>query len=455
MSKRKIISQAERLIKERRESTLIAKTPHFIKSDIKVTIGILVSNHIKYIRKGMESIKPLLDAVPSELIVVDTVGPENSDGSLDVVKEYTDKIYHFDWINDFAAARNVALEHAKGEWFLYFDDDEYFDDVTEFIDFFNSDECEKYNYCLYYTGDYTRPDHYSKAVAGRLIRRTPETRFVGIVHEVFNEAFIPVKQFNVFTHHFGYLYETPEQKAAKTKRNLTLLEKDLADNGPNIKVCAQIVQEFMVFDGEEGSKRCTQYLKMFEGTEELNKSPGQWMLLANVRFMAEWRSLDGILAVEKDLLDRYNLKETARLVLACQVATVAFYNKRYDITSDRTKKYIELYDWLMDHEEERCEQSQLDFPGFMMEERLFLIIKEGIISEIHQKNYELAYSYIKRLDFNYCRNYEEIRGIIEVVLKELDDKKPAVEYYKRFYRDEFFEKPELEKYLPFLLRIRK
>ncbi len=110
----------------------------YIESDIKLTIGILVSNHIKYIRKSLNAIQPLLKAIPSELIVVDTVGPENSDGSLDVVKEYTDKIYHFDWINDFSAARNVALKNAKGEWFMYFDDDEYFDDVTEFIYFFNT-----------------------------------------------------------------------------------------------------------------------------------------------------------------------------------------------------------------------------------------------------------------------------------------------------------------------------
>ncbi len=430
------------------------EAPNFVKSDIKVTIGILVSNHIKYIRKGMESIKPLLDAVPSELIVVDTVGPENSDGSLDVVKEYTDKIYHFDWINDFSAARNVALEHAKGEWFLYFDDDEYFDDVTEFIDFFNSDDCNKYNYCLYYTGDYTAPDRYHKSVAGRLIRRTPETRFVGIVHEVFNAAYLPMKQFNVFTHHFGYLYETQEQRKAKTKRNLTLLEKDLTDNGPNIKVCAQIVQEYMVFDEEEGYKRCNEFLKYYEGKPDLKLSPGQWLLLAKARFMAGWYSLEGILATEDDLLKNYELKETAKLVLMSLVANVAFYRGRYDICADRVKEYFRLFDWLMRHEEERCSQTQLDFPSFMMEDKLFMIVKEGIISEFHQKNFDLAYSYIKRLDFNYCQNFEEIRGIIEVTLREMEDVAPAIEYYKQFYRDELFEKKELNKFLPVFIRDR-
>ena len=91
-----------------------------------VTISLLVSNRKDTIRKCLDSIRPLLEAVPSELIVVDTVGPKNSDGSLEIAKEYTEKIVHFDWCNDFAAARNAGLKHAKGEWFLFIDDDECF-----------------------------------------------------------------------------------------------------------------------------------------------------------------------------------------------------------------------------------------------------------------------------------------------------------------------------------------
>ncbi|MEA5070202.1 MAG: hypothetical protein VB067_14515, partial [Christensenellaceae bacterium] len=64
----------------------------FIKSPIKLTISLLVSNRIDTIRKCLDSIKPLLTQLPSELIVVDTVGEEDSDGSLAVAREYTDKI---------------------------------------------------------------------------------------------------------------------------------------------------------------------------------------------------------------------------------------------------------------------------------------------------------------------------------------------------------------------------
>ncbi|WP_426470269.1 glycosyltransferase, partial [Salmonella enterica] len=50
-------------------------------------------------------------------------------GSTDATKEialkYTNKVYDFEWTNDFADARNFAQQHATGEWILVLDADEY------------------------------------------------------------------------------------------------------------------------------------------------------------------------------------------------------------------------------------------------------------------------------------------------------------------------------------------
>ncbi|MBO6290924.1 MAG: glycosyltransferase, partial [Selenomonas sp.] len=58
-----------------------------------------------------------------EIIVVDT---GSVDRSVEIAKKYTDKVYHFEWIDDFAAAKNFALDQAQGDWIVFPDSDEFF-----------------------------------------------------------------------------------------------------------------------------------------------------------------------------------------------------------------------------------------------------------------------------------------------------------------------------------------
>ncbi len=428
--------------------------PEYIKSDIRVTIGMLVSNRIEYIRKCMDSIKPILDNVPSELICIDTVGEEKSDGSLAVVKEYTDKVYHFDWCDDFSAARNAAMDRARGEWFMYLDDDEYFDDVSEFISFFNSEECHKYGNAFYYTGDYTDKTHFSKSVAGRMVRRTKNTRFVGIVHECFNEVYRPVKQFNAFTHHFGYLFQTPESKQKHYERNYNLLLKELNEKGINVRTCGQIIQEMMFIDHPDAFKTCVSYINRLEGTGELNTNIGQWLLVANLRYLAVWNSLPGVLDVEKKLYENYRLKEISKLACAYYVARVAYSNNEYDVALDHAKIYLENYAWLQEHTEERLEQINLDFPQYLDNSHRFSLLNCAVLAAVGLKKYDTAFSYLKMIDYDDAEEQGMGGKMYDTVMEGLEDDKTVLEYYRSIYRPELFEDPALHKYLPETVRKR-
>ncbi len=56
-----------------------------------------------------------------EIVIVDT---GSSDGTVDTARRFTDKVYPFKWVNDFAAARNFAVEKSSGDYWMWLDADD-------------------------------------------------------------------------------------------------------------------------------------------------------------------------------------------------------------------------------------------------------------------------------------------------------------------------------------------
>lgn len=87
---------------------------------ITISLCMIVKNEEKLLARCLDSIADLMD----EIIIVDT-------GSIDKTKEiaarYTDKIYDFEWVGDFSAARNFAFGKACMEYIYSADADEVLD----------------------------------------------------------------------------------------------------------------------------------------------------------------------------------------------------------------------------------------------------------------------------------------------------------------------------------------
>lgn len=142
---------------------------------MRITAVLIVKNEEDIVATALESVKDF-----DEIVVVDT---GSTDKTVEIAKKYTDKIYHFEWIKDFAAARNHAIEKATGDWIYSIDADHKLLSPVKLV----REEAEKaeslgHKVAMVKTLNEKFPDqHHWREV---LFKRDPEVRWVGAVHEV-------------------------------------------------------------------------------------------------------------------------------------------------------------------------------------------------------------------------------------------------------------------------------
>lgn len=213
------------------------------EGQIKLTISILVSNRKDTVPKCLESLRPLLEQVDSELIITDT---GCDDDLVEFMRQYTDNIVKFKWCNDFAAARNVGLDMAKGQWFMFIDDDEWFEDVSEIVSFLNSEEEKNYEAGSYIVRNYKTLDGttYTESLASRMFRIKDGIKFVGKVHEHIPHGDGKEKRFVSYAHHYGYAFDDSNKKKLHYERNTSLLKKEIEEKPGEARSYAHLFQEF-------------------------------------------------------------------------------------------------------------------------------------------------------------------------------------------------------------------
>lgn len=84
---------------------------------ITVSLCMIVKNEEPILARCLDSVADLVE----EIIIVDT---GSTDKTKEIAAKYTDKIYDFEWIDDFSAARNFAFSKATREYIYTADADE-------------------------------------------------------------------------------------------------------------------------------------------------------------------------------------------------------------------------------------------------------------------------------------------------------------------------------------------
>lgn len=305
-----------------------------------LSIGMIVKNEEKYLDECLSALKPILDNVKSELIIVDT---GSTDNTIKIAKKYTDKIYYFKWCKDFAKARNESLKNASGEWFLYVDADEILNDANEIIDFFNSGEYKHYSSASYSIKNYRNDNKtsYSYVRLQRFHKINPNTKFIGIIHE-----YIPVVDptkhlYKTEFEHYGYVFTNPEFTKLKNKRNIELLEIQLKDNPKNPRIRAQLSDTYLVFgDYNKAIKHAKKGVELTTEGELLNYYFG-----VQLNLISSYQAQGNYKMVINESINYFNTSKNIVLshIDVFFMLTNAYYNlKEYDKCIATFESYIDV-----------------------------------------------------------------------------------------------------------------
>lgn len=210
----------------------------------QVTISLLASDRpLQDLRRCLDSLQPIREALPCELILIDTSkNPEIHA----ILLEYSESVYEFEWCKDFAKARNEGLKRAKGEWFLFLDDDEWFVETEELIQFFQSGEYKQYGFADYQVRNFHDEEYvgYSDCWVTRLFKIEKDTHFVSKIHEYFTPIRGEKKHLNTMAYHSGYINSSQEKARARYERNVSLLLEMEKEEPENMRWKLHLVQSY-------------------------------------------------------------------------------------------------------------------------------------------------------------------------------------------------------------------
>lgn len=309
-----------------------------------LTISLLCCGRQKTTKKCLDSLKPIMEQVSSELIIVDTGCDEET---RELLSEYTDQIIPFTWCNDFAKARNVGLKAAKGEWFLYIDDDEDFVDVKELVAFFQSGEYKKYGQACYIQRNYTDLEgrRYQDMWVSRMIRIAADTHFQDRIHEYLDPVHGPYKLIHSWVDHYGYAFANPEEKQKHDQRNTELLEKVLEEEPDNLRIRAHLAQEYYgVPKYRELIELCDGAFSLLKKSDALHNSYRQTFYMGKLLALLNLEEFDkaqeffetAVQDKRNDIFGRAGL---------CGVASEIYYRKKEYETCDKCcQEFIKIYE---------------------------------------------------------------------------------------------------------------
>ena len=194
-----------------------------------------------------------------EKIVVDT---GSTDGTVALAERLGAEVSYFEWIDDFSAARNFALGQARGDWILTLDADEYPapgtpEKLRSILERAEAKKADGVFGEILELNDKGEVTTCSSRI--RLFRNTPKIRYRRRIHEQLGfsdgrDMRLADAGEELAFFHDGYAGEAHAGKQ-RSRRNLLLLEKELAERPDDHEIMGYLGDEHKSFGDMEEAVR--------------------------------------------------------------------------------------------------------------------------------------------------------------------------------------------------------
>ena len=225
-----------------------------------VSVCIIAKNEEAHIEECCKRLQPY----GFEIVLVDT---GSKDRTVELARRYTDRIFSFDWCDDFSAAKNYALSKASHDWILSLDCDEYIEtiDTKALLKCMERHPASAGRILIRNRFTENSQTAFEQVRVSRFVNRR-YYHFEGAVHEQLvpragekisdtdtartdttgASAARPLKYVYpapVTVLHVGY-DGSEEEMLEKSRRNITLLEKELQEQGADPYLYFQLGQSY-------------------------------------------------------------------------------------------------------------------------------------------------------------------------------------------------------------------
>ena len=175
-----------------------------------LSLCMIVKNEENTLSRCLNSCKDLFD----EIIIVDTGSDDNT---IKIAQKFTNKIYHFEWCDDFSKARNFAFKKATGRYIMWLDADDIIPKNSLTKLFKLKQNLSSDVYMLKYDIAFNKNKPTFSYYRERIIKNCEQAKWQGVVHECIT-PFGVIERLDISIWH-------KKEKVADSNRNLSIYKK--------------------------------------------------------------------------------------------------------------------------------------------------------------------------------------------------------------------------------------